>query len=159
MNDFLSKPFMPQDLYEIVEKWVPDTEGTSRSEHTGKGGHMSDADGTPPVDIEGFRAMMREVGIEEIVDTTLEVYASEAPSVIQRLEDAIAAQDADGVRSAAHSLKSSSGNIRSDRFAAMLEELEQLGRNGKTSEATAYYTALRAEYDAVMAYLAAQQAR
>ncbi|MDA0313438.1 MAG: Hpt domain-containing protein [Gemmatimonadetes bacterium] len=120
---------------------------------------MSDADGTPPVDIEGFRAMMREVGIEEIVDTTLEVYASEAPSVIQRLEDAIAAQDADGVRSAAHSLKSSSGNIRSDRFAAMLEELEQLGRNGKTSEATAYYTALRAEYDAVMAYLAAQQAR
>ncbi len=34
---------------------------------------MEGADTTPPVDIEGFRAMMREVGIEEVVDATLTI--------------------------------------------------------------------------------------
>ncbi len=33
---------------------------------------------TPPVDLEGFRSVMREAGVEEIVEDTLEIYLEEA---------------------------------------------------------------------------------
>ena len=73
MNDFLAKPFKPQALYEIVERWAPAGAAVDVNEDSPEDHHMEGADTTPPVDIEGFRAMMREVGIEEVVDATLTI--------------------------------------------------------------------------------------
>ena len=73
----------------------------------------SGADGDPPVDIEGFRDLMRSGGIEEIVEPTLDLYRQEAPGVVDRIREAWESDDAEGVCSAAHKLKSSSANIRS----------------------------------------------
>lgn len=105
------------------------------------------------MDLEGFRAMMREVGIEEVVDSTLAVYLSEAPEIIERIEGAVEAGDADEIRAAAHSLKSSSGNIRANRLSELMAELEHLGRDGKTVEAAQMIESAKAEHERVMAYL------
>jgi HPt (histidine-containing phosphotransfer) domain-containing protein len=94
--------------------------------------------------------MMRDAGIEHIVDATLELYARETPIVVQRLRDAVAGNDAGEVHSAAHMLKSSSANIRADRFAELLLRLETAGRAEDTRAIAALMPEVEDEYAAVM---------
>ena len=70
--------------------------------------------GKPPVDVESFRAIMREGGIEEIVELTLKLYERETPTVFQRIRDAVSEQDSREICAGAHLLKSSSANIRAE---------------------------------------------
>lgn len=154
MNDFLAKPFKPDDLYELVERWTTDRDEPGTG--SGKDAPMDENAGTPPVDIESFRAVMREAGIEEIVDTTLEIYQSEAPGIFAALEQAMEAGDAEGIRAQAHGLKSSSGNIRAGGLAELLQQLESLGREGDIAGAKDFFPGVAKEYRSVMDYLAEQ---
>ena len=114
---------------------------------------MEATDATPPVDVEGFRSMMREVGVEEVVDATLAIYVAEATKTMRRMVTAVATGDAEEIRQAAHSLKSSSGNVRATRLAELLQELESFGKQGNVDGATDLFSAVQSEYDAVMSYL------
>lgn len=96
---------------------------------------------------------MAEVGVEEVVDATLTVYSTEAPEIMERLSAAFSSKDVEEIRAAAHSLKSSSGNIRAARLAEMLQDLEGLARAGDMDAALELRSVVRAEYEAVMAYL------
>ncbi|MFQ5537998.1 MAG: Hpt domain-containing protein [Gemmatimonadota bacterium] len=107
----------------------------------------------PPVDLEAFRETMRAAGVEEVVDATVEVYLSEMPAVFRRISDAVEAGDAEAVRSAAHSLKSASGNIRAQRMFHLLQELEDLGRRGDVAGIRALWPEVRDEFSAVVRYL------
>ena len=111
-------------------------------------------DSIPPVDIDGFRATMREAGIEEIVDATLEVYVEEAQAIFAALSAAILAGDAEAVRANAHSLKSSSGNIWASDLAELLNELETAAHGGNLAVATEIFERVKPQYESVMAYLA-----
>ena len=115
---------------------------------------MDEHAGAHPVDIESFRAVMREAGIEEVVDATLEIYQSEAPGIFGALNQAVESGDADGIQAQAHGLKSSSGNIRATRLAGLLQQLESLGRDGDVPAAEGLFPDVVREYHAVMAFLA-----
>lgn len=154
MNDFLAKPFKPQALYEIVERWAPYKAAPSTEEDSREDIDMESADARAPVDIEGFRSMMREVGVEEVVDATLAIYTDEASKILDRMVAAVAARDAEEIRQAAHSLKSSSGNIRATRLAELLQELESFGKEGDVEGAAEVFPEVQSEYAAVMSYLA-----
>jgi two-component system, sensor histidine kinase and response regulator len=153
MDDFLAKPFKPAALYEIVERWAPNGEGTERRTAQDEEGEMSEDDGAPAVDVEAFRESMRAAGIEEIVDTTLDIYRGEAPMLFAKIRDAVERGDAEAIRTAAHSLKSSSGNVRATRLAELLQGLEDAGRGGDTEAASRLYAEVRAAYEAVMEQL------
>jgi len=112
------------------------------------------ANGSAPVDLEGFRASMRAAGIEEIVEPTLEVYCQEAPVAFERLEDAVARGDVETARAAAHSLKSSSGNIRARQAASMFERLEHAAESEDMEAISASFGELGPEFDRVIRFLA-----
>ncbi len=112
----------------------------------------------PPVNLAGFRATMREAGVEEIVDETLEIYVREAQVIYANLSSALLAADVDAVRSNAHSLKSSSGNIWATRLVGLLDELEVAARDGDLAKATELFAPVKPEYESVMAYLAGLEA-
>lgn len=154
MDDFLSKPFKPSDLFALIDKWVPlraaPVDSPSSVEEVVDDREVRD---TPPVDVAGFRAMMAEVGVEEVVDATLAVYSTEAPEIMARLTAAFASGDSEEIRAAAHSLKSSSGNIRAAGLAEILQDLEGLAGAGDMEAAQRLNPRVRAEYDAVMAHL------
>ena len=111
-------------------------------------------DSIPPVDLDGFRATMREAGIEEIVDATLEVYVEEARAIFAALSAAVLAGDAAAVRANAHSLKSSSGNIWASDLAELLNELESAAHAENLTGATEIFARVEPQYKSVMAYLA-----
>jgi HPt (histidine-containing phosphotransfer) domain-containing protein len=153
MNDFLAKPFKPDDLFALVDRWAR-VEPAGGPTSTGEGETMEPGQKREhPVDLEGFRATMRQAGVEEVVDTTLAIYVGDAPVIFAGLEAAVAAGDTDGVRRSAHSLKSASGNIRANRLYGLLQAMEKLGRDGDAEGVRAAWPELNAEFSAVMAYL------
>ena len=156
MNDFLAKPFKPEDLYDLVDRWarVDDAEAGDREGGTRRDEVMqTERRDEVPVDLEGFRAVMRAAGVEEVVDTTIAIYLDDAPGIFEKIESSVEADDAEGVRKAAHSLKSASGNIRANRLYEMLQEMERLGRDGDVGGVRAAFPPLRSEFRAVMEYL------
>ena len=152
MNDFLAKPFKPDDLYELVDRWLPEGPdgggGTVERRSLPRPEHS-----TPPVDLEGFRTLMREAGVEEVADATVEIYLSEAPRIFGQVEEAVRSGDPEAARRAAHSLKSASGNIRAARLADLLQAMEASGKAGDLAGVQGAFPALQAEFRSVMAYL------
>ena len=151
MNDFLAKPFKPDELYAVIDKWT--RPGGRRGETPEPRVREMEGEGTPPVDVEGFRAVMREAGIEAVVDSTLQVYVGEAPTLMERLSEAVAAGDLEGARAAAHSLKSSSGNIRATRLAELLQQLEEAAGSDDAGGVREVFERVQEEYRRVMDYL------
>jgi len=65
-----------------------------------------------------------------IVADIISTYLDEAPDLIGRLRVAITNADADGVREAAHALKSSSANVGVLQISAWAKHMESAGRDG-----------------------------
>jgi PAS domain S-box-containing protein len=155
MNDFLSKPFRPLELFTMVERWAP-LDGvrepvTNPAEEQRQDERQPDVG--PPVDIEGFRAAMREVGVESVVDAAVALFVRDAPDRMDAVRTAIAAADAGRIDTAAHAFKSGAGSIRAVRLAALLGEIEARAEAADIETARALAPKLEAEYDAVMGYL------
>lgn len=112
------------------------------------------ANGSAPVDLEGFRASMRAAGIEEVVEPTLQVYYEEARASFDSLTEAVASGDAETVRATAHSLKSSSGNIWARKAASLFESLEHAAQDRDMDVVASTFGELKPEFDRVVRFLA-----
>ena len=89
----------------------------------------------------------------ELVDTFLE----EAPGMLKDLRDALAAQDADRFRRAAHSLKSNSNTFGAFTLGAMARELELASPADVLRNGARPLDALTDEYSRVAAALMAMR--
>lgn len=79
------------------------------------------------IDMNTFNALKEAAGadfIGELIDTFLE----DTPGQITTMKNALAAQDADSFRRAAHSLKSNAATFGATGLAGLARELEMLGR-------------------------------
>jgi two-component system, sensor histidine kinase and response regulator len=160
MDDFLAKPIQPAALYHTLEKWEGRlkrnaVEFDSPSD-TSEGPEEStpyEAQPAAPVNIPAFRAVMMEAGIESIVEPTLDVFMNETPKIFDRLMAAVEASDASGVNAGAHSLKSSSANIRAEKLAKLFAELEMAGRDEDLKEIAELLPRVESEYGAVLSFL------
>jgi histidine phosphotransfer protein HptB len=106
----------------------------------------------PTIDRATFEALKETTGAEfalELVDTFLE----EAPAMLEDLRAALAAQDADRFRRAAHSLKSNSNTFGALTLGAMARELELTGLSKAVENGGKPLDALAEEYLRVAAAL------
>jgi CheY-like chemotaxis protein/HPt (histidine-containing phosphotransfer) domain-containing protein len=145
MNGYLSKPFKSHELFASVEGWGaapgPDTSSPSARQ-------------APPVDVDGFRATMREAGAEDAVDSILDSFLADAPARISAVVDAVAGGVASEIESTAHAFKSSAGVIGAGVLAGQLLALELAGHDARVSAARTLVTDMHAEAAAVIAQLA-----
>ena len=68
--------------------------------------------------------------INELIDTFLE----DAPNMIAEIKSALADNDADTFRRAAHSMKSNAATFGANELAELAKELEMLGKDNKLNE-------------------------
>jgi HPt (histidine-containing phosphotransfer) domain-containing protein len=108
----------------------------------------------PPVDLDEFRSAMRAAGIEDIVDPMLELFESEGAKGMTQLASAMAAGDLDSLGRAAHSLKSSAGNIRARALAALLQDLESAAMEGDRAKTASLLGRVEAAHAEAVRYLA-----
>lgn len=76
----------------------------------------------------------------------LDIYTANSHGVFAAVEDAVAKDDGEALRNAAHSLKSSSANVGATQLVALLKAFEMMGKQGRLHDAHAQLEKLRLEY-------------
>jgi two-component system, sensor histidine kinase and response regulator len=145
MNGYLSKPFKPHELFAAVEDW-------GRSVNEGAPA-VNRTDDVAPVDLEGFRAMLDEVGIGYVADQMLRTYLGDAKGRIAALAQAEVAGDARAFELAAHAFKSGSLGVRAQALGALLQSAESLAADGNFADARKLLPLIQSEYHRVAAFL------
>jgi histidine phosphotransfer protein HptB len=102
----------------------------------------------PIIDLPTFEALKEAMGAD-FINELAQAYFDETPQLLTRLQDALASQDCDLFRQAAHSIKSTSNSFGALQFGALAKELEMMGREANLAGADAKVAALVADYSLV----------
>jgi PAS domain S-box-containing protein len=143
MDDYVAKPIRVEELVGALERSRPAAAGA-------RGPTVAAAvpDEAPEIDratIERLAASMGGAFVAELIDT----FAQDARELITTLRAALAAHDVDGLRRAAHSLKSTSESLGAARLAALARELESAARAGSLEGGDGRIEALAEQYELV----------
>ena len=95
-----------------------------------------------PDDWAMFKSMVDSATLVELLDAYLE----DSPQLIEQMHAGVAAGDIEGVRRAAHSLKSNSASFGANRLANVTRELEMIAKSGTLDGAAPKLAAVEAEY-------------
>ena len=142
MNDYVPKPVNPQKLADALERQQlqiarrlapavhpPDKAGEKKAEERPE----------PPNHQPAFDESVlfgRFDGDEEVINTVLQVFNEDAPNQIRLLKEALDAEDADAIRSQAHSLKSAAGNVGALALQELSLQAEDAGEKGDLETAS-----------------------
>ncbi len=108
-----------------------------------------------PIDAAAFSQIesLDPRGVQGLVRKVISVYLSDAPTLLGRIEKAIAASAPRDLWQAAHALKSSSASLGALRLASLCHEIETVGRAGGCAGAADHLASIRLEFEAVRADL------
>ena len=120
MDDYLSKPFSPEELGDILCKWLPPPAHAGEAEVRFDNGEVT-------LNASYLKRMF--AGRPDLAVKLFKVYNDHTPTTMQRLRDACEGSDAAAVRIASHSLKSSSASVGAERLSALMAKLEDLARS------------------------------
>ena len=177
MDDYLSKPFNRDRLFAVLKRWLPAKSTTDIPVHTtwedqteqdqskacrlpdgGNGGsnlhgegfldRFSHLDHLNYETLESLRSMVRE-GQPSLLQKVIRIYMESSPKLMETIRHSITLGDAAAMQGAAHSLKSTSGNLGAMMLAEMCKELEAMGRAGTTDNAILLLPVLEDEYERV----------
>jgi signal transduction histidine kinase/CheY-like chemotaxis protein len=90
-------------------------------------------------------ALDRIGGDEELLRDLCHIFLEESPKLMQKLQQAVAAGDSDGVMRAAHSLKGEAGYLGADGTSHAARQLEEMGHNKDLSRASPTLAVLEQE--------------
>ena len=150
MDDCLSKPFSQNALQAMLEKWLPATDGDPDAQRPRPIDAKASRDTVDecPVDrrvLDRLRALRRP-GAPDLLLRVIRIYRDNAPVLIDDMARALAAGDGEGLRFAAHSLKSSSANVGGVAMSTICERLEILGHESRLLAAAPLMADLKQEY-------------
>ncbi len=128
MDDYMAKPFAPEKLASILEKW-----GVGAKAHAAEEPEAAKVDsppkpmgGKPPVDVE--RALARAAGSKDFLEEMLQHFVSSIPDQIKDLEETLKDADPEKLAKQAHSLKGSASTLGADAIASLARDIEMLGK-------------------------------
>jgi histidine phosphotransfer protein HptB len=110
----------------------------------------NDAEPLPHVDVELFRADLREAGVEEVIRDLLDTFVQDAPARFAAVEAAARSSDAKAIATAAHAFKSSAATIRASALSEMLYRAEVAGRTNCLDALGELLEQIRTEHLAVL---------
>ncbi len=124
MDDYLSKPFSPEQLVDVLEKWLKleDSQSIARQAIAGND------EVTPALD-EGFVRTLRG-SRPQFFERVLDLFSGFAPGAMEQVRNCHLDQDPGAIMRLAHSLKSSSANIGATLLAGHCERLQQIAKAG-----------------------------
>ena len=162
MDDYLAKPFTQAELIEILKRWLPLPMVAKASERMFKDQDRAVAATQPAVTaaedsmttacidmkvLERIRALQRP-GAPDILSRVIRLYLENSPGLVSGMREALTSQDADKMRTCAHTLKSSSANLGAETLASLCKDLESMGRDGRLAGAEATLDVVEFEFQA-----------
>ncbi len=167
MSDFLTKPFKRQDLIPVLQKWLPVGLASSGA-----------AAGMPAADdvalLEEVEAAEEAVAVDDVADNDIfdiseavdtfmgdrgmvkelaGTLREKAAACIEDIRQALAEDDLDRARAAAHAVKGSSLNLSVVRMGNTASELETAANEGRSEDAAVSFRALELRFNEFSDYL------
>ena len=143
MDDYLTKPFSQPQISAALSRYLDLPEGESAAPTSEETPDISesrpDAPGAPspsePDSVIDLRAIeiIRALETEDnpnLFHNVVDSFLRESPKLLADIDRALASDDQDLLRIAAHTLKSSSANLGAAHLASLCAELERLAREG-----------------------------
>jgi HPt (histidine-containing phosphotransfer) domain-containing protein len=97
------------------------------------------------IDLPTFEALKEAMGADYI-NELVQAYFEETPQLLAKLQQALARQDCEAFRQAAHSIKSTSNSFGALQFGGLAKELEMMGREAKLDGAAGKVETLVGDY-------------
>lgn len=144
-DDYLSKPFSREQLSKSIERRLGCGEASSaQARQAGIPAEIICPERAGGA-LELIRTLPGNRGVE-ILRKVVDLYLASTPTLLQTMREAESGGDAEKLKAAAHSFKSSSANLGAVRLAGVCLELESLGRAGSTEGAGALLVQVEEEY-------------
>ena len=147
-DDYLSKPFTREALSRMISKHLRPETGRAPGARS-EAGLPPELQALPRDKMAGALEMIRMLpgnrGVE-ILRKVVDIYLTSTPTLLQTMREAESGGDAEKLKAAAHSFKSSSANLGAMRLAGVCLELETLGRAGSTEGALPLLMQAEEEY-------------
>jgi CheY-like chemotaxis protein/HPt (histidine-containing phosphotransfer) domain-containing protein len=140
MDDYLSKPIYPNELSDMVEKWIG-KQGASQEEET-KVSNKEQADNI--FDRESL--LDRLMGDEELANEILGEFLEDVPRNVTALKEALDNGDAPSIQFQAHTIKGQSANVGGEALCKTAFEIEKAGESGDLETVKARMTELEAQF-------------
>jgi two-component system, sensor histidine kinase and response regulator len=150
-DDYLSKPFNREDLLRVMRRHLAQPPPQLlRAEGAAVAARRDSPISCEPTSgaIEMLRLLPGSRGIE-VLRKVVELYLANTPTLLQTMREAESGGDAEKLKAAAHSFKSSSANLGALKLADVCMALETLGRAGSTEGALPLLMQVEEEYRVV----------
>lgn len=136
MDDYLAKPLRRDALLAVLARWTRRDHDVPPTPHAGDERRQPAAVPVEdsPLDaatLEGLRALQRP-GRPDVLARVADIFDRDAPRLLAEIRAAVAGNDAERLRQAAHAMKSTSANVGATALAARLRDVEQRAREGLT---------------------------
>jgi signal transduction histidine kinase/DNA-binding LytR/AlgR family response regulator len=164
MDDYLAKPIRPADVRNAIERWAPhihavaapSAAAVNKAAFETMTKDVSPAVRQPPVEMgrledltEGNRDSLREL---------VDMFHRQTTQQLNQIEDAVRAGKPDDVGHVAHSCKGACATLGMTRLAAVLLQLEKLGKSGSLTGAEPLCAEARREFKDIQAFFAGHPA-
>ena len=158
MDDYLAKPIDADELAKTIDRVT--SQKVSKSEIVPTADESESSDGTvlsfdasPGTDlgeteskVVDFEAALQRVnGAADLLKSLASVFLQEIPKLLQHMEEAIEAQDAELLRRSAHTMRGSASHFFAARVVNIVERLEDCGLQEDFETARADLPELRTE--------------
>ena len=148
-DDYLSKPFTRNQLSTLINRYLlpsrPGVPGDARQAAPAPWPDQVISRDRMAGALEMIRTLPGNRGME-ILRKVVDLYLASTPTLLQTMREAESGHDAEKLKAAAHSFKSSSANLGALRLAGVCMELETLGRAGSTEGALPLLMQVEEEY-------------
>jgi signal transduction histidine kinase/DNA-binding response OmpR family regulator len=158
MNDFLSKPFTGDELYKVLSKNLA-TRTSSEAQESNAVASARDEQrsriSASAIDhnVLDDLAKLSQSGDQDLARRVIHAYLGCSDELMRRLGDAISSGNHDDVRSKAHALKSSSGNVGALELSEICRLLEAAAIEGSLEGIKEFWQRLREEHGRVIVAL------
>ncbi len=157
MNDYLSKPFTGEQLYQVLSKYLERSERiTIQEPSVDRARESVTPESNQPSSLaidasvlDGL-AELQETGSQSLVQRVVQAYLESSEKLALQLHAAIDSADADSVARTVHTLKSSSANVGALKLADLCKTLETAGRQSDLSSAAELHRQIQQEYEQVI---------
>jgi CheY-like chemotaxis protein/HPt (histidine-containing phosphotransfer) domain-containing protein len=150
MDDYLSKPFTKAQIAILLQRWLPEASTSVAAEPAATNIDVREIVVTDSSLHPETIVQLREMdGDGSFLSRLIDAYLEKSPTDIEQLHQGLVLSDAEVVRKAAHSFKSSCYNLGAHQLAELCKTVEKMGRENDLEQAASLSVTIDAEYQRV----------
>jgi signal transduction histidine kinase/DNA-binding response OmpR family regulator/HPt (histidine-containing phosphotransfer) domain-containing protein len=153
MDGYVSKPVKPETLFEEIQRVTAVPAGSGDKPSRQGMPPAGSPDSSLPVYDRGD-ALSRIANDEELLNTLIEMFRSDAPGYVAEMEAALAASDMPGLARAAHTMKGVLATFSARRAEERVKALEQRAKAGDAAGCAGLLAPVRTELAEFLAAVA-----